>query len=156
MPILFIFFIFMPIIEVFVLIKVGGSIGALNTAGLVVLTALIGGWLLRQQGIATLFNAKQRMASGEIPASEMVQGLMLAVGGALLLTPGFVTDLLGFILLLPTTRKHLADKVLQSVQVQSVFMSPSPMNETMTNETLYSDERDSSGDTIEGEFKRND
>jgi UPF0716 family protein affecting phage T7 exclusion len=62
-------------------------------------------------------------------------------------------------LLHPTTRKHLADKLLQSVQVQSVFMSPSPMNETETNEILYSAERDTtdpSGDTIEGEFKRND
>lgn len=141
----------MPIVEITLLIKVGGHIGALNTAGLVVLTAVIGGWLLRQQGLATLLNAKQRMASGEIPASEMVQGLLLAVGGALLLTPGFVTDAFGLLLLLPTSRKLLAARILQSAKIQSTFVQSQFTSQPGTQSGPHQ-----SDDAIEGEFHRRD
>lgn len=110
-------FIVMPIVEMTILIKVGAVIGALNTIGLVLLTAVIGAALLRQQGLSTLLRANQRLNSGELPAKEVAEGLILAVGGALLLTPGFVTDTIGFLCLLPGSRHWLAGQALKRMVV---------------------------------------
>lgn len=117
MPVFFFLFIVMPIAEMAVLIKVGGIIGVLNTVGLVLLTAVVGAWLLRQQGLATLLRANERLNSGELPAKEVAEGLILAVGGALLLTPGFITDTVGFLCLLPGTRHWLAAQALKRMTV---------------------------------------
>jgi len=105
-------FMLIPIVEMWILIEVGGWIGALPTIGLVVLTATIGLSLLKKQGLSTLLRARRKMDEGAIPASELVSGVMIAVGGALLLTPGFVTDALGFALLIPQTRKWLLFKLI--------------------------------------------
>jgi UPF0716 protein FxsA len=110
MPLLL--FMLIPIVEMWILIEVGGWIGALPTIGLVVLTATIGLSLLKQQGLSTLMRARRKMDEGAIPASELVSGVMIAVGGALLLTPGFVTDALGFALLIPQTRQWLLFKLI--------------------------------------------
>ena len=110
MPLLL--FMLIPIVEMWILIEVGGWIGALPTIGLVVLTAMIGLSLLKQQGLSTLMRARRKMDEGAIPASELVSGVMIAVGGALLLTPGFVTDALGFALLIPQTRQWLLFKLI--------------------------------------------
>ncbi|MDX1754710.1 MAG: FxsA family protein [Marinobacter sp.] len=112
-------FIILPIVEMAILIKVGTVIGALNTIGLVLLTAVIGAALLRQQGFATLLRANERLNSGELPAKEVAEGLILAVGGALLLTPGFVTDAVGFLCLLPGSRHWLAAQALKKLVVSS-------------------------------------
>ena len=105
MPLLLLLFILIPIIEITLLINVGQAIGAWYTVGLVMLSAFIGVNMLRQQGLSTLMRARSRMDSGEIPAQEMVEGLILAVGGALLITPGFVTDFFGFCCLIPFIRR---------------------------------------------------
>ena len=110
MPLLL--FMLIPFFEMWILIEVGGWIGALPTIGLVVLTATIGLSLLKQQGLSTLLRARRKMDEGAIPASELVSGVMIAVGGALLLTPGFVTDALGFALLIPKTRQWLLFKLI--------------------------------------------
>lgn len=110
MPLLL--FMLIPFFEMWILIEVGGWIGALPTIGLVVLTAMIGLSLLKQQGLSTLMRARRKIDEGAIPASELVSGVMIAVGGALLLTPGFVTDALGFALLIPQTRKWLLFKLI--------------------------------------------
>jgi len=110
MPLLL--FMLIPIVEMWILIEVGGWIGALPTIGLVVLTATIGLSLLKQQGLSTLMRARRKMDEGAIPASELVSGVMIAIGGALLLTPGFVTDAVGFALLIPQTRKWLLFKLI--------------------------------------------
>ena len=83
-------FIVLPIIEMYVLIKVGGNLGALNTVLLVLLTALIGFSLLRVQGFRTLMNAKNKLGMAQLPAEEIISGIFLAIGGALLLTPVFL------------------------------------------------------------------
>lgn len=119
MGIFLVLFIVMPIVEMTILIKVGTLIGALNTIGLVLLTAIIGAALLRQQGLATLLKANQRLNSGELPAKEVAEGLILAVGGALLLTPGFVTDTIGFLCLIPGPRHWLAGQALKRMVVAS-------------------------------------
>ena len=117
MSVFLLLFIIMPIVEMTILIKVGTVIGALNTVGLVLLTAVIGAWLLRQQGLATLLRANQRLNSGELPAQEVAEGLILAIGGALLLTPGFVTDTIGLLCLVPGTRHWLAGQALKRMVV---------------------------------------
>jgi UPF0716 protein FxsA len=110
MPLLI--FMLVPIVEMWILIEVGGWIGALPTIALVVLTATLGLSLLKRQGLSTLMRARRKMDEGSIPASELVSGVMIAVGGALLLTPGFVTDAIGFALLIPQTRQWLLLKLV--------------------------------------------
>ena len=100
-------FIVLPILEMYVLIKVGGNLGALNTVLLVLLTALIGVALLRIQGFRTLMNAKNKLGMAQLPAEEIITGIFLAIGGALLLTPGFITDIFGFLCLIPFARRFL-------------------------------------------------
>lgn len=112
-PIFFILFLVIPIIEIFFLIKVGEVIGAFPTIILVVLTAVIGAGLLRQQGLSTLARFQQNLSAGKIPAQELVEGILLAVGGALLMTPGFVTDTMGFLCLLPFSRKFIAGNIIK-------------------------------------------
>ena len=111
MPLLL--FIAVPIVEMWILIQVGGEIGALPTIGLVVLTATIGLSLLKRQGLSTLMSARAKMDQGRIPAGELVSGVMLAVGGALLLTPGFVTDVVGFLLFIPATRRWVLRQIIE-------------------------------------------
>ncbi len=106
-----------PIVEMYLLIEVGGYIGAWPTIALVMITAVIGVALLRIQGLSTLTRGVGRLQGGELPAREMVEGLLLAVAGALLLTPGFVTDAIGFVLLTPPLRGAIAERVLARVQV---------------------------------------
>lgn len=118
---LLLLFILVPIAEMWLLIKVGGAIGAWPTIGLVLLTAIIGLALLRRQGFATLMRGRQKMESGEIPAQEMLEGVVLAVSGALLLTPGFFTDLLGFLGLLPVSRRWLVGRLMGRADIVSAY-----------------------------------
>ena len=146
MRFLFLLFVLTPIVEMWVLIKVGAYIGALSTIGLVTLTAFIGITLLRQQGLSTLWRAQQRMDSGQLPAQEMAEGLLLAVGGALLLTPGFVTDTVGFACLLPGLRQGLVARVAKHF----VAMQTGPGARSAGREAPRRP------DTIDGEFHRDD
>ena len=117
-PIFFVLFLVIPIIEIYLLIKVGEQIGALLTIFFVVLTAVIGAGLLRQQGLSTLARFQKNLSNGKIPAQELVEGILLAVGGALLMTPGFVTDTMGFLCLLPFRRKYIADNIIKRSSVK--------------------------------------
>ena len=98
-----------------VLLKVGSFIGAFYTVALVLMTAVIGVSLLKRQGLSAFVRANQKMQTGQMPVAEMGEGLMLAVAGALLLTPGFVTDGIGFLLLTPGVRQYLAAKWLSEM-----------------------------------------
>jgi UPF0716 protein FxsA len=113
MRILFILFIIIPIIEMVLLIQVGSMIGVIPTVGLVLLTAVIGVTLLRQQGLDTLARLQSRLANGEIPGTELLEGAMLLIGGALLLTPGFFTDAIGFSCLIPAFRRPIAQALIR-------------------------------------------
>lgn len=149
MPVFLIAFILIPIVEMVILIEVGGIIGALATVGLVLLTAVIGAAMLRQQGAATLLRANQRIASGEVPAQEMAEGILLAVGGALLLTPGFVTDVLGFACLIPLSRRWLTGFVVNRMVVAGAMSMGADESPTQ------GPRRDRYGHIIiEGEYER--
>ncbi len=121
MRFLVLLFIVVPIVEMWILIEVGSAIGALSTIALVFLTAAVGLALLRQQGINTLLKVNSRMERGELPAAEILEGVMLAVGGALLLTPGFITDVIGFCCLLPFTRKSLVAVLMRQGVVMAGY-----------------------------------
>ena len=104
---LLVLFLVVPIAEIWVLIEVGSVVGAVATIGLVVLTAVVGAALMRAQGLATLFRARAAMAKGEVPALELLEGAVILIAGALLLTPGFITDAAGFACLVPSLRRRL-------------------------------------------------
>ena len=106
-PVFALIFLLVPLVEIYILIQVGQVIGALWTVFFVVLTAVIGVALLKQQGLSTLTRAQEKMNHGEVPANELLEGLALLVAGAFLLTPGFFTDAFGFVLLFPPTRSAL-------------------------------------------------
>ncbi|MDX8412680.1 MAG: FxsA family protein [Mariprofundales bacterium] len=113
--VIFLLFIGVPLIELYVLIEVGAGIGGLSTIALCLLTAAIGGLLVRVQGIQTLFNAQKQLAHGQLPADAGVHGIMIAAAGILLFLPGFVTDSIGFLLLLPMVRRLVMRLVFSSV-----------------------------------------
>ena len=119
MRFLFLFFIAVPLVEMLLLFEVSDQIGGLSTLGLVVATAVIGVQVLKQQGIATLTRANARLSSGELPAQEIIEGMLLAAAGALLLTPGFITDTLGFVFLAGPLRRLIAARLLRSGLVRA-------------------------------------
>jgi len=120
MPFIFLLFILLPILELVVLIKVGSLIGVLPTIALVLLTAATGLHLLRRQGLGTLMRAQSRLQAGDLPGQELVEGFLIAGGGALLLSPGFITDAAAILLLLPWTRRALVRWLLRKGRLQSV------------------------------------
>lgn len=117
-PILLVAFIGLPLAEIAVFIEVGDQIGLGPTLALIVLTAVIGAAMLRHQGFAVLRRAQQQLDQGAVPVLEVFEGLCLLVAGALLLTPGFITDTLGVLLLLPPVRHLLFRQVRRHVEVR--------------------------------------
>jgi UPF0716 protein FxsA len=148
---LFIMFLIVPIIEIYLLIQVGEEIGAGWTVFLVVATAVIGAALLRHQGLATLYEAQGKMAHGELPATALLEGVMLLLAGALLLTPGFFTDILGFLVLVPMLRKRLARFLLS----RGMMMGGATFSSQHWHQSSQP-HKDSSHKTIEGDYTRRD
>jgi len=104
MQYLLLLFIITPIVELYLLIKIGSLIGAFNTIMLVLLTGIIGALLARSQGLLVLSKINRNLQSGIVPAEHMVDGLFILVGGLLLITPGVITDIVGFMFVIPHTR----------------------------------------------------
>lgn len=116
-PLLLLLFITVPLLELYVLIRVGREIGALSTIALCVLTAVLGATLIRLQGLATVARVQAALNENRLPAVDLVAGAMLLLTAFLLLTPGFVTDLLGFVILVPAVRNALARRVIGSARI---------------------------------------
>ena len=110
---LFLIFICLPALEIYLLIEVGGQVGALNTVALIFLTAIIGLYFAKHQGLQTLKSGMINLYQNKIPIYEMMSGASIAVAAILLIIPGFFTDLLGFLLLIPFTRKILFNFTLR-------------------------------------------
>lgn len=111
-------FIAVPLIEIAVFIRVGEAIGLWPTLGLTILTALLGTWQLRAQGLATLDRARRQLDQGVMPAKELFTGACLLVGGICLLVPGFVTDTFGALLFIPPVREFLRRIIGQRLATQ--------------------------------------
>ena len=141
-------FIVVPFIEIMLLLKVSEHIGALYTIGLVLFTAVLGVNLLKRQGFNTLLRFQERLNSGEIPAQEIVEGMMIAFAGALLLTPGFLTDTIGFTCLLPPVRRRIAQRILRSGN--TMFMGGGFASQA---EFHYRRPESGDGETFDGEYR---
>ncbi len=104
---LFLLFSIVPILEIYLFVLVGEEIGAANTIGIVILTAIIGAWLAKSQGALVLNRIRANLAAGVPPGDDMLEGALILVAGVVMLTPGFFTDTIGLILLIPSTRSYL-------------------------------------------------
>lgn len=139
---LLLLFLVLPIVEIYVLIHVGEAIGVLPTVALVVGTALLGAYLLRRQGMTTLARARASLDAGQLPAGELMEGVFILLGGALLLTPGLVTDALGLLCLIPPLRRWMIARLIASgllIQVSG-----------------HGGDDSHPGRVIEGEYRRED
>lgn len=104
-------FLVVPIVELYVFVQVADAIGFLPTLFWIVAVSVVGAWLVKREGLSALRRANQRVARGEVPTDELVSGMLILFGGALLLTPGFFTDVLGLVLVFPPTRALLRGTV---------------------------------------------
>ncbi len=142
---LFLIFVISTTLELMVLIEVGGSIGTGNTILLIILTAFVGSYLLKQQGFSTLQKVQIATMEGKNPSFEMLEGVVIMVSGILLLTPGFITDGIGLLGLMPWSRafflKHFLEKNANKVFTATQRQKPQQNQKTMKSEK-----------TIEGEF----
>jgi len=154
---LFLIFLVVPIAEMLLLFEVADHIGGLQTVGLVVLTAVIGIQVLKHQGLSTFARARQRLNSGELPGQEILEGLFLAVGGAFLLTPGFITDTLGFLCLIGPSRRLLARWLIRSGKI-AVFTSQARgrgvtyTSSSFSSTSRHPDDQRDQPDVYEGEY----
>ncbi len=138
---LLILFTTVPVLELYILIKVGGEIGTLNTIGIIALTGVAGAAFAKSQGIRIISQIQASLSQGQMPGQELLHGAMILAGGIMLLTPGFLTDLFGFSLLFPPTRvfyAHIAmkyfKKKFQSGQWQYQQQAPYNPYSTMEDE----------------------
>lgn len=111
---LFLIFVIIPIIEIYLLIEVGSRIGTLNTIIVIFLTAIVGASMVQHQGLGVMRRMQQNINEGVSPAEEMVNGVMLLIAGILLITPGFFTDAIGFLMVIPFTR-NLIKKIARRI-----------------------------------------
>ena len=132
----FIIFIALPALEIFLMIKIGAEIGALNTVAIIFLTAIIGIYYARIQGIQTLRSGIINLYQNKVPINELISGASIAIAALLLIVPGFFTDLIGFFLLIPVTRNFI---------LKSVFKNNTSINNVKKN-----------NNTIDGEIVNKD
>lgn len=152
--ILLVAFLVIPIVEIYLLFQVGGVIGAGWTILIVIITAILGASLLRQQGISTLTRLQQSMALGQLPPTVLIEGLLLLISGAFLLTPGFFTDAVGFLLLIRTVRGALAAYLLRKGIFVAAGIHSNQTSHSTSNNSTRPDT--SQNNVIEGEYERKD
>ncbi|MBY6159485.1 FxsA family protein [Mameliella alba] len=145
---LFLAFLMVPLIEIALFIQVGGLIGLWPTLAVVILTAVVGTWLVRAQGQLAMNNLRNSFSALDDPSEPLAHGAMILVSGVLLLTPGFFTDAVGFALLAPPVRTAVFAWARKRVQVTRFQMGPDP------RDPVYPDPHSQSrqGDVIDGEF----
>ncbi|KMT63808.1 FxsA family protein [Catenovulum maritimum] len=158
-------FIVLPIVEIGLLLEVGDQIGGWETLAIVILTAIFGAHLVKEQGNSALAEIKAQSATGQLPAQSITEGLMILVAGVLLVTPGFITDAFGLLLTIPFTRKPLAKILMQNFSGRVVtsggfsggfhHQQPNHTNHTR-EEQQVNVERQQGGNVIEGEWQRKD
>ncbi|NKB63802.1 MAG: exlusion protein FxsA [Gammaproteobacteria bacterium] len=144
MKVFFLLFLVVPIIEIYLLIEVGSQIGSLFTIFLILFTAGLGAFLVRAQGFSTFARVQMQLAKGESPAVEVMEGICLFVAGALLLTPGFFTDAIGFLCLTPPLRR---------LMINSVIRRGLQRNAGGFGGANYGSNRSATGRIIDGEYK---
>ncbi len=122
LKVLFLLFIIVPLLELYVLIEVGAGLGGFFTIALCLLTAALGGIIIRWQGLQTLFSAQRQLAQNQPPAEEMLHALLLGIAGICLFLPGFITDTVGFLLLIPALRSIMIHRIYIRTNTQSTII----------------------------------
>lgn len=168
---LFLLFIIVPIVEIALLIQVSDVIGGWATIALVIVTAVLGAKLVKQQGVHALRSVQGEMARGQMPAKELFDGLCIIIAGVLLMTPGIMTDALGFLLLTPAVRTSMASSIMKhaTVHVAGGFQAQQSQHTQYQSQTQFghahferphherhSTKQPHQSTTIEGEFERKD
>lgn len=118
--VLLLVFLVVPIVELAVIIQVGQVLGVAPTLALLVVMSILGAWLMKREGLGVIRRAKQQASSGRVPGKEVVDGFLIVLGGALMLTPGFVTDGIGIALLLPPVRAVVRPLLLTQLQAMAL------------------------------------
>ncbi len=152
--VLLLIFLLVPILEIYLLIEVGSQVGAFYTVILVVGTAVLGAALIRSQGLQTIEKIKTSSQRGELPAVPMIEGLLLLIAGALLLTPGFFTDTLGFLVVIPFIRQEIAKNIIRAGLFRA--MGRSGGTSTAPNSQFHSGSNSQKHSTLEGDYKVED
>lgn len=145
-PALFFVFLLVPLFEIYLLLKVGGIIGVGWTIFAVVFTAVLGAALVRRQGFSTLGRIREQMDRGELPAMEVFEGVFLLLAGALLLTPGFFTDTIGFLCLTPPFRRAVINHLIRRGTI--IHHRPAPGGSGPSGPAP--------GEPLEGQYRRVD
>ncbi|MFW6415236.1 MAG: FxsA family protein [Thermodesulfobacteriota bacterium] len=109
-------FTLLPIAEIYLLIKLGGFIGAFNTILIVIATAILGGYLAKSESTRTFAQIRLNLDQGKVPTEDLLDALLIFIAGAILLTPGFITDIAGLLLLIPTSRKYIKSMLRQKFE----------------------------------------
>ena len=123
LPLLVVLFVFVPIVELAVIIQVGQAIGVVETLLLMLLVSIVGAWLVKREGIGVWRRAQRQLDTGVMPGRELVDGVLIMIAGALLLLPGFVSDCLGILLLLPPVRAVVRGLVIRRLRTRVVAQS---------------------------------
>lgn len=152
--VLLILFITVPVIEIALFIQVGGVLGVWSTVGIVLLTALVGASLVRREGLKTLLSVQERLQNGQLPAQQIIEAVLLIVSGVLLLTPGFLTDFLGMIILLPWPRAWVASKLIAHLNLSSFQQGAGFHFQQSSENAGFNPTKQDAGKTFEGEFER--
>jgi UPF0716 protein FxsA len=119
-------FFVVPIVELALIIKIGAAIGVLNTIGLLVLSSVVGGWLMKREGLGVVRRMQLAVAQGRVPGKELVDAFLILFGGALMVAPGFLTDGLGMLLLLPPVRAVVRRILRRRFTVRVLGSGPGP------------------------------
>lgn len=151
----FLLFIVLAVAEIYVLISVGSLIGAIPTIGLILLTGIIGVTMLKQQGFSVFAKLQEKMRQGQAPAQEMVEGVLLIIAGAFLITPGFVTDAIGFLWLIPQTREYFAKALIKKGMFKVQGMHAGASYQAGGNPFGQTRPQDDEN-TVDGEYERTD
>jgi UPF0716 protein FxsA len=104
LPLLVVLFIVVPLAELYVILQVGQAIGVFDTIGLLILISVVGAWLAKREGVGVIRRIQRSVEAGRVPGTELIDGFLILLAGALMLTPGFLTDILAILLLLPPVR----------------------------------------------------
>lgn len=158
MLILFLLFAVLPIAEIMLLINVSDTIGGWNTFFIVIISAFIGAFFVKREGLNTLHQVQAKSAKGEIPGKEISEGLLLLVAGVLLVTPGFITDIVGLLFTLPYTRAPIAAALVRQFakrqgQRGSAAQFHFYQQTQHHNARQTSEDNSENGETIDGEYK---
>ena len=121
---LFLAFTIIPVVEIYLLIQIGSAFGVFTSIALVVFTGFLGAYLARIQGLQTLLRIQESLGEGRMQSGELLDALLIGVAGLVLLTPGFLTDTVGFVLLIPSTRNAIKSWLQSKIKTQ--YMSERP------------------------------